>query len=219
MPGKTLRLVLGDQLNYNHSWWKETSENVTILFVESKEETGYVRHHIQKIIAFFLSMRAFAENLVSRGFEVVYIRIDDERNMGSIPQNIKSILSLGDYTKFEYQLPDEYRLDKDLKELCDELSVATQVYDTEHFLTERSDLAEHFKGKKTYIMESFYRMMRKKYDILMDGSNPAGGKWNFDKENRKSLPEGQSLPEPLTFKKEDRRSFFRYSRSGNTIHR
>ena len=34
-------------------------------------------------------------------------------------------------------------------------------------------------------MEYFYRFMRKKEDILMDGKDPQGGQWNYDKENRK----------------------------------
>jgi deoxyribodipyrimidine photolyase-related protein len=48
-------------------------------------------------------------------------------------------------------------------------------------------------------MESFYRMMRKKYDILMDGGEPVQGKWNFDKQNRKSLPKDLRVPAPKAF--------------------
>jgi len=199
---KTLRLVLGDQLNHQHSWWSDDPKNIVVVMVESKTETGYVDHHIQKVIAFFLSMRNFAEFLVNKGFEVKYIKIDDENNAGSIPDNIQELVRDLDIQKFEYQLPDEYRLDRAIKYLCNELSIETQAYDSEHFLTERKELKEFFEGKKTYLMESFYRMMRKKYNILMDGDEPAQGKWNFDKQNRKSLPKNHQPIEPKLFKKE-----------------
>ena len=105
--------------------------------------------------------------------------------------------------RFEYQLPDEWRLDHQLNQFSAEFGDRAKAVDTHHFLTERGDLAEQFKGKKTYLMESFYRRMRKAHDILMepgmDGPEPAGGKWNYDATNRKKLPKGHRPVEPLTF--------------------
>ena len=51
-------------------------------------------------------------------------------------------------------------------------------------------------------MENFYRMMRKKYDILMDGKEPLTGQWNYDADNRKKLPKNHRPVEPLTFDKD-----------------
>ena len=44
-------------------------------------------------------------------------------------------------------------------------------------------------------MEFFYRLMRRRTGLLMDGDKPAGGRWNFDAENRKRLPKGKPIPE------------------------
>lgn len=41
--------------------------------------------------------------------------------------------------------------------------------------------------------------MRKHHGILMNGTDPIGGAWNFDKENRKSIPKTIDIPEPLSF--------------------
>jgi deoxyribodipyrimidine photolyase-related protein len=199
MQKKTLRLVLGDQLNIKHSWWSDDPATFTVLMAETLSETGYVRHHIQKVTAFYLAMRHFAEALQAKGIEVVYLKLDDPKNKQSFSENIKSLLEHGSYTHWAYLLPDEYRLDEELKALANKLDLPCDVADTEHFLSERGDLAAHFKGKKTFVMESFYRMMRKKYDILMDGSEPVQGNWNFDKENRKSLPDDLRIPTPKTF--------------------
>ena len=60
---KKLRLILGDQLNTKHSWFKEVDDNTVYLMAEMRQETNYVKHHIQKVIGFFLAMRNFAEHL------------------------------------------------------------------------------------------------------------------------------------------------------------
>ena len=69
------------------------------------------------------------------------------------------------------------------------LNIPTKVYDTEHFYSTRTELSDLFVGKKTYLMETFYRHMRKKHKVLLDDENkPLHGKWNFDEDNRSKLP-------------------------------
>ena len=75
-----LRLVLGDQLNEKHSWFKQPSENVVYVLMEVRQETDYALHHIQKVVAFFAAMRAFAGRLKELGHRVIYIRLDDPEN-------------------------------------------------------------------------------------------------------------------------------------------
>ena len=48
-----LRLVLGDQLNQRHSWFAENRADVVYVFMEVRQETDYVLHHAQKILAIF----------------------------------------------------------------------------------------------------------------------------------------------------------------------
>jgi deoxyribodipyrimidine photolyase-related protein len=59
----TVRLILGDQLNHQHSWYDETRGDVLCVVAELFEEVGYVKHHVQKICAFFLAMQRFSEAL------------------------------------------------------------------------------------------------------------------------------------------------------------
>jgi deoxyribodipyrimidine photolyase-related protein len=196
---KKLRLILGDQLNHNHSWFKDGAEGVEYLLMEVREEASYVTHHIQKIVAFFLAMREFAQELIRRGFTVTYLNLDEPANKHSIVENLRHIISSGAYSSFEYQAPDEYRLSLALQDLSREISLPSKVYDTEHFLTTRENFESVFKGHKRYIMENFYREVRRKYDLLMDGEQPIGGRWNFDAENRKKLPTDIVPPPPREF--------------------
>ncbi len=58
---KTLRLILGDQLNIEHSWFTKTDESILYCLFEMRQETDYVKHHIQKVVGFFAAMRDFAD--------------------------------------------------------------------------------------------------------------------------------------------------------------
>ncbi|WP_342626398.1 cryptochrome/photolyase family protein [Belliella baltica] len=77
---KTLRLILGDQLNIKHSWFQNQSSDITYLLMEMKQETDYVKHHIQKVVAFFLSMRNFTNKISKAGHHVIYLKLDDKEN-------------------------------------------------------------------------------------------------------------------------------------------
>lgn len=201
-----LKLILGDQLNENHSWFKDDIDNSETLFVlmEMRQETDYVRHHVQKVIGFFLAMRNFAEVIESKGFSVKYFKLDDTENKQILTKNLDFLIKKYSIEYFEYQLPDEYRLDEQLKQYCDKLNeknITTKAVDSEHFLSKRMEVADTFKGKKTFLLETFYRNMRKKYNILMesDGKTPLTGQWNYDKENRKKLPKKINIPRQLRY--------------------
>jgi deoxyribodipyrimidine photolyase-related protein len=125
----------------------------------------------------------------------VYYTLDDERNQHDLVENLKQLIKQYNIEKFEYQLPDEYRLDEQLKNFCESITIQTEAFDTEHFLTSRTDFTDFFKGKKQMVMEYFYRDMRKKYDIMMiSDKNPEGGKWNFDQSNRKKWKGTPEIP-------------------------
>jgi len=195
----TLRLILGDQLNENHDWFKQPDKHVTYVLMEIRQETDYVAHHIQKVAAFFAAMRAFADRLRELGHRVVYLKLDDSKNRQTIAGNLAYLLRQNKIARFEYLRPDEHRLDLQLRKLAETLTVPVQATDTQHFLTERQELKDFFAGKKRYLMESFYRWMRKRCDILMDRGRPVGDQWNFDQKNRRAYDNQVPIPEPLFF--------------------
>lgn len=199
---KTIRLILGDQLNSKHSWFQEKNDEITYLMMEMRQETDYVKHHIQKVVGFFQVMRNFAEEIKDKGHKLIYLKLDDKENKQDLEKNLNQLIKKEEFEHFEYLLPDEYRLDEQLKKISDSLSISSKSYDTEHFLTERDFIKNFFKGKKSYLMESFYREMRKKYDILMDGKEPLTGKWNYDADNRNKLKD-TSVLEPQLLKNRD----------------
>lgn len=197
---KTLRLVLGDQLNHQHSWFRTIDPTVTYVLMELRSETDYATHHIQKVLGFFAAMRAFAQHLTTAGHQVIYIHINDANNLQSFDKNCETLIAQHGFTHFAYQLPDEVRLDDVLKQFCAQLNISHTVVDSEHFYSTRHELKDLFAGKKSTLMETFYRHMRKKHRVLIEGDNqPLHGQWNFDEDNRQKLPKQHQVIAPLLF--------------------
>lgn len=185
----TLKLILGDQLNCRHSWFTRPRPDVVFVLMEVRQETDYVLHHAQKVIAIFAAMRDLARRLREAGHRVHYLTIDDPDNRQSLPANLDYLLAHYEADSFAWQAPDEWRLDQQLAAYADGLDIATQMDDSEHFYTARREAAEFFEGRAAWVMEPFYRHMRKRHDVLVsETGTPTGGQWNFDHDNRESWP-------------------------------
>ena len=197
----TLRLILGDQINPEHSWFSAPDDNVVYGLMEVRQETDYVLHHAQKIIAIFAAMRDFARQLGETGHRVHYLAIDDPTNRQSLPANLDTLIAHHAASAFEYLAPDEWRLDRQLADYARQLAIPGTMVDSEHFYTRRNEAAQIFAGCKQWLMEHFYRQMRMRHGVLLAGpGKPLGGQWNFDHDNRKPWP---GLPrEPADWRSE-----------------
>jgi deoxyribodipyrimidine photolyase-related protein len=134
------------------------------------------------------------------GHHVTYLRLDDPKNQQNLKDNIAELFLRTKAECFEYLLPDEYRLDVQLREITEELAIPCEASDSEHFLIERQELKKFFAGKKRFLMESFYRRMRKSYRLMMDKDQPVGGQWNYDQKNRRVYDKKVPIPKPFLFK-------------------
>ncbi len=182
----TLRLILGDQLNPQHPWFETTNPDVLYVFMEVRQETDYVLHHAQKILAIFAGMRDFASKLRASGHRVHYFYIDDVGNKQHLTKNLDTLIAEQGFSHVEWQTPDEYRLDSQLKTWFSHIGLLGGEVHSAHFLSSRDEAAKLFAGRKQWRMETFYRQMRLKHGVLLDEFGaPVGGQWNFDVENRK----------------------------------
>jgi deoxyribodipyrimidine photolyase-related protein len=193
---RTLRLILGDQLNPEHSWFRDRRDDVVYVLMEMRQETDYVHHHAQKILCIFAAMRDFARHLGEQGHQVDYLTIDDCRNTQRLHSNLDALIALHSAQIFEYQEPDEWRLDQQLSSYLDGLSISAKACDSEHFYTKRDTAWSLFSESRRWLMERFYREMRVRHNILIDeNKKPAGGQWNYDHENRKAWSGTPAVPQ------------------------
>lgn len=197
----TLRLVLGDQLNANHSWFQQTDSGVLYLIAELHSEAHYVKHHIQKITAFFLAMKRFADALQQAGHTVCHLTLDDTQGL-SLTDLLTQQAEIAGVQSIQLQRPDEYRLLSQLERFQNTTSLNVEWFDSEHFLLPFAEIPKHFKAKHSVRMEHFYRKMRQRFNILITPEGqPEGGQWNYDANNRNKLKKQDlaDIPQPLCF--------------------
>src|SRR5690606_6033848 len=127
--------ILGDQLNPQHSWFQQVDRQVVYVLMEVRQETDYVLHHAQKILAIFAAMRDFAQQLRAAGHRVRYVTFEDPSNRHSIPDNLTALAAHYGVRQVQWQHADEWRLDTQLQQWADTQALACSAVDSEHFLT------------------------------------------------------------------------------------
>ena len=169
--------IFGDQLN-RAIGALQSAKPVThrILIIESKQKMKSQRWHVQRAHFIITSMRRFADELRQEGFEVDY------RIANSMTHGLRDHIAEFAPSAVCASEPNSYSA----RQLVAGLSVETVK--SNQFMCHPDDYKTFIDSRKSFKMEDFYRWQRKRFDILMDGDEPTGGKWNFDEENRQPPP-------------------------------
>ena len=180
-----LVLVLGDQLSESLAGLKAADRaSDIVVMAEVMEEATYVRHHVQKIAFTFSAMRHFAEELRAAGWRVDYTRLDAPEPQASIPAALLAAADRHGAAEVIATRPGEWRL----IEALETFPLCVTTLEDDRFIASEADFARWAEGRKELRMEYFYREMRRKTGLLMEGDKPVGGRWNFDHDNRKPAP-------------------------------
>ncbi len=195
-----LILVLGDQLTPSVAALTAADKGAdTVVMAEVRDEATYVGHHPKKIALIFAAMRKFAARLRKAGWQVAYTEYDDPCNAGSIPGEL---LRRADETGAKEVIatrPGEWRLIKALENAA----LPVRLLEDDRFIASHGEFEAWAEGRKELRMEYFYREMRRKTGLLMEGDKPAGGKWNFDHDNRKPAKSDLFRQGPAAFAPDD----------------
>ena len=195
-----LRLILGDQLSHQIASLRDINIDTDIvLMAEVSAEVTYVKHHKRKIAFLFAAMRHFAEELRRAGTNVIYRRLDDQNNGGSLESELKQVIASRKISKLVVTMPGEYRLMETMRSWQTTLDVAVELREDDRFLCSLDKFNKWADGRRQLRMDFFYRDMRRDHNVLMDGGEPVGGKWNFDSDNREPPVAGMVIPPPLQF--------------------
>ncbi|NIY70918.1 cryptochrome/photolyase family protein [Marivivens donghaensis] len=190
-----LVLVLGDQLTEDLSALREAAEDDVIVMAEVRDEASYVKHHPKKIALIFAAMRKFAKRLEESGRTVAYTRYDDKENSGSIVGELLHRANEYDASEVLATEPGEWRLISALEDA----PLDIHQFPDDRFVASHREFEEWADGRKALRMEYFYREMRRKTGLLMEGDDPEGGKWNYDHDNRKAAPDDVDFNGPMEF--------------------
>ena len=201
---KVLIPVLGDQLSPGLASLQgvDRSEAV-ILMMEVADETTYVKHHPKKIALILSAMRHFGEALAQAGFAVDYVKLDDPNNTGSFTGEVERAIERHQPDRVRIVEAGEWRVAQMIEGWNHRFGMPVEVLADDRFFCTIAEFKAWAKGRSVLTMEFFYREMRRRTDILMDGDAPEGGHWNFDKENRKVPPRGLNYPGPERFEPDE----------------
>ncbi len=195
---KKLILVLGDQLDIQNPLLKSINVKTDqVVMIESVVEAQYVWSHKAKIALFLSAMRHFSAELEALGIPLLYIKQSPQ----SIADTLREIIIREGVTHLACLEPGEWRLKQEIVNLVSQLKIALEMLEDPHFYCSHQEFNDWVVGKKELRLEFFYRLMRKKHQILVDSQgNPEGGQWNFDRDNRKPFPKkGPGLISPPEF--------------------
>ena len=160
------------------------------------------RFHLQKLWYHRATMRRYRDGLEARSIRVDYFEHATHRDplqacLEKLQEDKVSRVIVCD--------PHDFLLDKRLRTRCEKLSLELQVIETPAFLNTSSDNQLYREGRKRWFMADFYKHQRRRLQVLMDGDEPAGGRWSFDEDNRKKVPRNRmnDIPEVLPAKHDD----------------
>ncbi|MEY4447963.1 MAG: hypothetical protein RLZZ433_978, partial [Pseudomonadota bacterium] len=199
---RNLVVVLGDQLNLDASALADFDPaQDAIWMAEVMEESTHVTSSKQRSTLFLSAMRHFAETLKSQKWPLHYTRLDDAHNAGTLADELDKAIQTLHPQQLVMTAPGEWRVLQSLRGMAKKHQLTLEVRDDTHFFSTVREFAEHAKGRKQLRQEFFYRELRQKTGILMDGKKPIGDQWNFDEDNRGSFGKAGPgiLPPPTRF--------------------
>lgn len=177
---KKVVLLLNDHLNRRYGALKNAAPKThQILFVESERMLTTRSWHIQRLFFLMSARDHFLAELRSEGFTVTLIRSAD--TVSGIAEFRKSNPGV----EIEVTEPSSHQQYEQLRK------AGLHFIPNDFFLTPRPLFAQWAGSQKNLVMENFYRAQRVRLNILMEGAEPLGGKWNYDAENRLPPPKGE----------------------------
>lgn len=182
--------ILGNQLLKAHpALVDRPASEVRVLLIESHAKTHQLPYQRKKLVLLFSAMRHYAARLRRAGYQVDY------RQAASFTEGLKAhvaefaprelvMMASTDYHGRVYQQT----------RLADIVGCPVTVLPNTQFLIAQHNPIPQPEPDKRYVLEHFYRDMRRHFGVLMDGDEPVGGAWNYDHENRRPLPKKETPP-------------------------
>ena len=195
MSTNDLLLILGNQL-FPIEHIKKTKVK-KVFMAEDFGLTTYHKHHKLKILMFLWAMRQYRDELVENGYTVYYYSIEDKNFKISYEDKLLAAIKKYKIEKINYFEIEDHFFEDNFNKFIIKNKIKTKLIQNPMFLLSRAEFVEFAHTQKNLIrMASFYQKMRIKMSILIDeNTKPIGGKWSYDEENRKKIPQNINIPE------------------------
>ncbi len=175
-------LILGTQLFRDHPALSDSDVD-TFIMIEARDACAKLPYHQHKLVLLLAAMREYRDFLTTQGKTVHYFKLEDTP---SFADALKSVMAEHSVERLSWMAPSDQPTRRRLEALAE--GIERHQYPNMLFLTPEDDVRAWFDGKKSPLMETFYRWQRKRTGILMNGDQPEGGEWNYDADNRQPFP-------------------------------
>ncbi len=195
-----LVLVLGDQLDLDAAAFDGFDAGHDAAWMaEVAEESTHVWSGKPRTALFLAAMRHFAQALRAAGRPLHHMRLEDPANRGSLAAQLHADIERLRPAGLVMTAPGDWRVLQAVKGVAQAHGLPLDVREDRHFYGSVREFAAHARGRKSLRMENFYREMRRRHGVLMQGDEPEGGQWNFDADNREAFgAEGPGRVPPRT---------------------
>ncbi len=194
---KQAALIFPNQLFENNP---VISKDRIILLIEDKRYFSDFNFHKKKLMLHRASMQAYKDMLDAEGCDVTYIEWKKSNPTAVLERSLAEVLKREGVKELFFIDPVDKKAEKELHNLCKENSIKSIKMDNPGFLSSEAELTRFFKDSEKFSFTPFYIEQRKRHKILVNRNNkPTGGKWSFDPQNRKRIPQGLEIPELKTF--------------------
>lgn len=193
-PLRHLVVVLGDQLDPEAAAFDGFDPaRDTVWMAEVREESTHVWSSQARIALFLSAMRHFAQDVRQRGWPLLYRALGDADNRGKLSLELTAAIESLRPQGLVMTAPGDWRVLQAIRSVAGAHGLPLDVREDRHFYSTVRDFAAHARGRRQLRLEFWVRELRQRHRVLMDGDGPAGGRWNFDRDNRESFgPSGPS---------------------------
>lgn len=186
-------VLFSNQLFADHPAVNQASH---VLLVEDPRFFLDFNYCKSKLVLHRASMRAYNDYLTAKGKVVKYV--DFEK--ASAPGFIEEFLSDKSSDRIMVFEPEDFAIERLIDNIADKSRFNINIFENPLFMTGKERLFELFGDKERYSMNSFYIAQRKHFNILLEDGKAMGGKWSYDKENRKPPSEDIKIKTVKGFK-------------------
>ncbi len=200
-----LLILFGDQLDLQNPVLRGlNAKRDVVLMMEVAEEATHVPSHKQRTTWFLAAMRHFAVELVRRGTRLHYITLNDSGNAHNFTDTLRRTVKHLQPTRLDAIRPGDWRVMQQVEGWSALLGLDVQLHEDAHFYLPPAEFPQWAADRKTLVLEHFYRMMRRRFEVLVDAQGaPEGGHWNYDADNRAAYDGITSLPKPRQFRPDE----------------
>ena len=193
MP-KKIFIILGNHL-FPIKNLKSFKDDHTFFMCEDYGLCTYEKHHKHKILLFLSAMRSYADDLKLNKYKIIYKEIEDKDFKDLYEDKLKKIISSNKIQEISFFEIEDKKFEKRIISFIKKLNIKINIISSPMFMCSRTDFKEHIELNKNNLMANFYKYIRKKNNILIESNGkPVGGKWSFDKDNRKKIPRDTKIP-------------------------